>query len=69
MTKQTISEIICVANILAALALYFFTSWHFPAGVITGFCLLLLVFSRIGRAQANKAIDQVEKRIKDYENQ
>jgi len=69
MNKHKTAVIICIANFFAGIAIYQLTRLTFMGPFLSGASLTLLVLAIIGRRQANKAADYMDKRLKDYFNQ
>lgn len=66
MTKNSIAEIILILVAAAAGSVAYFSRFDFIAGIFAGVSLSFLILSRLGRRQAKKGVDHIEKRMRDY---
>jgi hypothetical protein len=68
MSKQTIAEIILIVITAIAGLVAYLTRYDLVAGIFIGISLCFLILSRLGRRKANKAVDHIEKRMRDYKD-
>lgn len=70
MNKQhRFSTLLMLALALAGVAIWYFTRMDFLGGFLTGIAVTILLLVWIGRRQANKAAELIDKKIMDiYQN-
>ncbi len=58
-----------LALLLAGVVVWYFTGLHYLGGFVSGFSFAILILAWVGRIQARKAADIIDKKIRDvYQN-
>ena len=68
MKKDTIVYLVLFANLAISICLKIFTRYEYFAGCYSGAVAMLLIFSSIGKWQANKAAKQIDEMIRQKRN-